>query len=172
MKHFLPAIVLSAVGIVVLNWTLSTISTIKDSAGWSPVDGAVYYSQVRKRMSSRPHTSTGDRYEVSYDAEIRYRYRVGRRQYESNDFVYNTMHSFTREDEARMEVAAYPVGRTVRVFYNPDNPQQACLRPGKVPFGLYLAALLGSIFIIGGAVLFIAGVRSVSRATVAEVDRA
>ena len=65
---------------------------------------------------------------ASYDARLRYAYRVAGRDFVGNRYRYG---SFTASAErARTLSARYPVGAPVSVRYNPADPADAILTPG------------------------------------------
>lgn len=88
---------------------------------------------------------------------VRYRYRVGESDYETDltDLVGGRVQYF--REEALADVRRFQPNTIVPVYYNPQNPKEAVLEVG-VPLrnlaftgGLlasWIAAMLGSIFII------------------------
>lgn len=152
------------IGCIVLGWFFNTIGAIKASAHWPVSQGTVYRSRVDKRVSRDSRGST----RVSYEADIRYRYRVGKVTYKGNDFALDTLNTFPQAHEARNCVAAYPVGKKVNVRYDPRNPQIGCLMPDRVPFGMYIGSTLGFLFILGGAAAVAHEIRMLKRAKAAK----
>ena len=82
-------------------------------------------------------------------AVIRYKYRVGERSYEGNSILpYSNEYS---QAEQRLKVDQYPVGANVKVFYDPNHPQNSCLEVGVVtttPFALFGVAVLCAAVVI------------------------
>jgi Protein of unknown function (DUF3592) len=82
------------------------------------------------------HHDTGDEYNTDYvgkgythTPEITYSYIVNGRTFTSRRYqAGNTARPSV--DEIKSTVARYPVGRVVRVSYNPSNPAQSVLAPG------------------------------------------
>lgn len=166
MSRVLLGVLAMLIGGACLVWSFATISTVKASADWPSTEGVVSHSQVERRTSR----IRGGGYNVYYDADIRYRYRVDAGAYESGTFVFGVPHSFADSSAAQAEVEAYPVDGSVTVYYNPADPEQSALVPEVAPPGLDLLIALSGLFVIGGAILFASGLRA-ARATVARAAR-
>jgi hypothetical protein len=65
-------------------------------------------------------------------------YAVGRVRFMSSRIAFHSLSSSNRSDAARF-AATYPVGRTVQVFYDPQDPEQAVLEPGSNPWAPIVA---------------------------------
>ena len=123
--------VISSRGVILLLLALATILPVvglpkylraKKSSQWPSTPGTITYSHIRVVRIRRSRGYLGD---------IQYRYRVG-----ATDYVGSRM-SFARNHVAAAEawqnaLAAYPVGKTVPVYYDPQNPASAVLEPGLV----------------------------------------
>jgi hypothetical protein len=89
-----------------------------------------------------------------FRAAVQYRYRVGQQEYQSDRIFWGGNEG--RQKPMASVVAAYPAGRKVRVFYNPQNPAEAVIDPvrnsGSRPLVLYAMALmaLGLFALTGG----------------------
>jgi len=64
----------------------------------------------------------------------------------------------SRQQTSRIIIAEYSVGSEVSVFYNPDNPQESCIRTGPY-WNNYLILALGFTFLCGGLIIFIGFLR-------------
>ncbi len=64
----------------------------------------------------------------------------------------------SKREKAKTVIADYPVGATVVVYYNPQDPGESYLRPGPswAPFG-WLGT--GGTLVLGGLVLTLVGIR-------------
>jgi len=147
------------IGGACLYWGLDTTATIRASASWPTVTGAVLASRV-ERDSTRIR---GGGYNRHYVADVRYGYDVAGRRHESGTFVFGVPHAFPDSSAARAEVEAYPPGRQVTVFYDPRDPATSCLTPGMVPAGLGLLLGASGAFALGGLALLALGIRDVRR---------
>jgi hypothetical protein len=133
-----------------------TRSRIQAAKNWDKVEGVIVASSVEQPPS---HVS-----DDLNDASpiIRYRYRVGGKDLES-DRVRIGGQPLTTRVLAGRQVARYPVGAHVDVFVDPNDPKSALLEPGQqaniaatlaftVVFG-FIAAIL-TAHAIAGHVLY------------------
>ncbi len=94
---------------------------------------------------------------ATYYAAVRYGYRVGKKDYESDRIFWGPREG---GEKAMAElVAAYPVGRDVWVHHEPKNPANAVLEPARnttlTPAVFYYAIALMVLGLIGlGAGLY------------------
>lgn len=87
------------------------------SLGFTPTQGQVVVSRTRIG------TSRGTRVT---DSQVKYRYTVASKEYESE--VVRFKAGFTQEEDVRK----FPLGSQVQVYFDPKNPNKACLEPGEV----------------------------------------
>ncbi len=66
---------------------------------------------------------------ASYIAAVRYSYRVGGTDYQSNRVFWGTQEG--REQDMAAIVASYPAGKDVWVQHDPADPANAVLQPDK-----------------------------------------
>jgi len=99
---------------------LSTVERHCVAAGFPKAEGRIIESEVD---SERPAGGVENR------ASIVYRYHVDGKEYEANHFRFDEVWSGRPEDMEEV-VAAYPVGRTLDVFYDPADPSRAALTAG------------------------------------------
>ena len=93
------------------------------SASWPTVPGTVTRSEVTSHRSThKGRTST------SYHAHIEFDYLVDGTSHHGSRRTYKVMAS--SKSAANEAVAAYPVGRSVTVSYDPQDPERAVLEPG------------------------------------------
>ncbi len=100
---------------------------------------------------------------VSYDEGeyfpvIYYYYKIQERFYTGSRVQFGS--EYTSSSEAESLVAAYPKGRGVTVYYNPENPQDSVLRKTYNPphlgdIGLFAvsAAMVIGVVIVAGIVI-------------------
>ena len=103
------------------------------SRGFAPTPGLVLSSEVTVHSGSE---------DTTYGASVRYRYRVGARDYESDRVRFGQM-SESGGDWARRTVAAFPAGSACTVYYDAADPTAAVLQTGisgqELFFALFLA---------------------------------
>lgn len=94
---------------------------IRKSSQWPTVQGVITVSEILFHRG---------RFE-GYTGNIRYRYRVGDREYLGTRRTFAAVHLGTL-DGWRQVLAPYPVRKTVTVYYDPSHPDVAVLVPGLV----------------------------------------
>jgi hypothetical protein len=105
---------------------------------------------LREEYSSPDSAKCGTD-EKSHQVSILYEYSVNGVLLRSDVWrVVPAVTSFTRKRENKA-LARYPIGSAVTVYVNPDNPKDAMLEPGKVPWVLFVA---GALFFLAGALCF------------------
>lgn len=116
-------------------------------------DGFILYNQFRQiRATGFPQTTgTVTRSEVTrhrgskggttYGVKIEYTYRINGTTFEGGRFRYG---NFSSSDSgwAHTAVRDNPVGASIPVFYNPQNPGDAVLKPGANGGDLFLILFL------------------------------
>ena len=129
------------------------------SEKWPTTNGSIDLSQLvsgtrRQRLGPVKHY---------YYPQIRYRYRVGEREYLSERINADSVFILGARDitdfkadpsDAQGILRRYPGGATVRVFYDPHNPGDALLEPGPTSNAQW-KALFGSLLFASGSVLLL-----------------
>jgi hypothetical protein len=100
---------------------------------------------------------------VDHEAEVRYRYTVGGRAYESTTLAIGVVDEFRDVAEAQRRASGYPVGSAVRVHYDPRAPERSALEPGVRSPGAGTWTALWTTLVLVGIVVALAGWRSVRR---------
>ncbi len=142
-----------AVG-VFLAWIFGYASFTAGAASesWPSVEGKITASKISE---SGPHDNRTLRAHVSYQ------YEVNENIHRSDRVDFNSagMSSSQRGDIQEI-TRKYPVGRSVTVYYDPDDPNISVLEPG-VKLGA--AFMLGMICIGVGGVVLLSGVLAALR---------
>jgi hypothetical protein len=96
---------------------------------------------------------------------IEYEYRVANRRFVSNQIWVQTntgpRHSYPVEGQSPQTLSVsgkvrprdYPVGREVTVYYDPDNPRMALLRPGVSGSAWFMLLVGGAMSVVGVGVV-------------------
>ncbi len=95
------------------------------SKAWPVAKGAVIQSEVVKSTRTTG-TGTNRRKVVEHVPIVAYAYNVDRQSYRSSRITFGASNKLN----ARKTVARYPKGKQIKVFYNPQKPDQAVLEPG------------------------------------------
>lgn len=110
------------------------------SPAWPTTEGVV--SKV-EMTSSTSRDSRSQRSTTTYNADLTFRYSVGRAALTTDQLQWGQTLGSGDPAEAVVQALNYPEGRKVTVFYNPRKPEEAVVRPG----------LTGSAFLLPGAAL-------------------
>ncbi len=125
-----PIAIISLVGIlflVVLVWVAKRVqqksqqanAVLQSSQSWPSTTGTVIKSRVEVRGGSNT---------THVDPKIVYEYQVSGQQYQADQIRVDARHRvFQVSPDAYAVVDRYPVGTSVTVYYNPDNPAEAGL---------------------------------------------
>ena len=99
---------------------------INPSNTWPSTTGRILSSSIRREID----LSSGCRSSIFYIPEVTYSYNVGGAKY-TNYIISYMMPVFENDkiEPAASIVKSYPVGKIVKVYYNPSNPKDAVLSP-------------------------------------------
>jgi hypothetical protein len=147
------AIVMLAVPIVTAPSACNAYEKDQESRSWPSTSGRIISSRM---MSGPPDAEWSD---------VEYEYRVDGRRYTSDRVSFGgPLHLSVNVgpeevccESAEDIVRRHPAGRTVRVHYDPKDPREAVLQPGRGPS--ILLEQLGAVLIgvvVGGGFLAVA----------------
>lgn len=130
------------------------ISDGVNSSRWPSVQGEVISSNIEERKTTRTsgagtQRSTTRRSITRYYPGIEYSYTVNGISYQGNNLNFYGKSGLSWSQE---KVAEYPVGRTVKVFYHPNNHNNSVLEPGTT---IAFAAGTGSIVFFFALIFFL-----------------
>lgn len=129
---------------VLFIWTSSyRIYKQSQASQWIETPGIVLNSEVIRTQSSGGKNKTS---KTHYRAVVEYEYSVGSRSYQSNWYYAGSKGlSVSSIGEAQNVVNSHPSGKKLVVYYNPENPAQACLVKGfENKLWLFLVLGLGA----------------------------
>jgi len=152
-RRVVPAtvgLVFFAIGIAVTTWGWNVLGNAKASTSWPSVEGKVVSSEVERERTSR-RSGGRRRTSTTYEAAIHYRYTVNGTEY-SSDRVSFGEYSSSNRAHAQGIVSRYPAGKTVQVYYDPNDPEVAVLESGT-SWSCYIPIGIGIAFVIVGALL-------------------
>jgi hypothetical protein len=133
----------------------SEIKEAKKAAQWPYVEGIITRSKTIETVKKDYNVDLGGSIQrnknivnADYCADIEYKYVAG------NAALLSKLDMGLRCSKKRSDieklVKRYPLGKIVRVYYNPKNPGDSTLEI-KVPPSLYGGLALGVVFIVIGA---------------------
>lgn len=109
----------------------------KQSLSWPSVEGEIVHSEVVQKSSGGGVYSTS----TTFRADVQYRYQVRARSYRGDKVCVGIDIGTGSQDRAEERCARYQVNSPVTVYYNPGDPQEACLeRILDAPYFLYILA--------------------------------
>jgi hypothetical protein len=115
---------------------------------YAATTGVVTHSAVERQSDSEGSNT--------YSPNIKYKYAVAGKEYSGNRYRFGQDSS--NDHSAQRIVTEHPVGKQVSVYYDPDRPSEALLRPGLEGSDLFMAmfllpfnlVMLGLWSVIGG----------------------
>ena len=141
--------IFAGVGIFMLVKYFQDKKKSEESQAWSATSGQITESYVRESQSrdSEGYTST------SYYSEVRYLYQVMGVEYNGDKVAFGGSVGGSRK-KASERIAQYPVGKTVTVYYDPNNHEDAVLERRIGSKGMLI---IGIIFTLIGVCTACAG---------------
>ncbi len=126
-------IAFSVAAVALIIFGLFTMREVSRSRGWAETSGRVIASNINQ------FTNKGT---TTYRPLIMYSYAVSGIRFMSSRIAFHSLGSRDRAEATRI-TARYPIGTSVDVFYDPQNPEQAVLERGGNP---WLPIIVGGIF--------------------------
>lgn len=123
-------------GLTYWGWTI--LENAKASASWPTAQGEVIKSEVTRNTDGEGHTS--------YSPEVTYTYFADNQSRKSYTIKFGE-NSYGNKRTADEIAAKYPIGKSVTVFYDPQNPEKSVLEPG-VSSGSYIVLGIGVLFVV------------------------
>ncbi|WP_230411843.1 DUF3592 domain-containing protein [Denitromonas iodatirespirans] len=120
------------------------------SRKWPSVSGEV----VRSELSKKTTRGTGTTVSKVYEALVEYSYMIGGKSFTSRRIEFLYLRSNSESFHQKL-LSHYPLGAQVQVFYNPDKPSEAVLKPGISSGGWFLVAFLAIVLSVLGITIFV-----------------
>ncbi len=136
-------LIFAAAGLFLLRQGFTEHRACRESRNWPCVEGRITESTVQV---TRRHHST------SYSPQVAYTYSVMGQAYFSTAVTIGATRTFSSYAKVQARLAKYPLGQTVSVYYDPQQPAQATLEPGATG-GAWGTVLMG--IITGGMGVFV-----------------
>ena len=144
LPHLLGAFLIG-LGAVAIAYAVRGLRLGRASSNWPSTRGIVIDSYVEE--------SEGDS-GTSYYPQVKYRFEVDGNEYEVDEWTYHALDG--SEETAKGIIERYPKGHEVMVYYDPENPRHAVLKPG-VNTGKYFIFFVATILLVVGGLLLITG---------------
>src|SRR5688572_1398553 len=150
----LGMLLFGALGLFLLAAGIRNVVRARASVGWPTTPGVVEAARVTVSRS-RTSSSSGERARTTtdYAPEIRVRYAVAGRAYETTTRRFGQLVGTGDPSDADLVLRRFPIGARVSVSYRPGNPGVATVLPGFHADALWLpgaglAFLAGALFFI------------------------
>lgn len=150
IRRLLMTIICLAGGVYFLIQGAGLASEALASDQWPTANGRIVTCDIVPRTGGLAAASS----EVKYEARIFYTYDVGGIEYEGNRLAVGQISKARTQPDA--VARKYPVGRYVKVAYDPENPLAATLEPG-LNLSAALPALAGIALTLAAFVFYILG---------------
>ena len=138
-------VIFALIGAVIFYfWGFPPLKYGYESKSWPKTNGTITYAEVDSWMKDG---------KSQYDARINYSYEVEGEKYNSTKINTSGSYSGSNITKAKELVDEFPPGKTVDVFYDPEVPNSAALKPGISGSDIAMAAFPLVFLIIGLAVL-------------------
>ena len=135
-----------AVGIFLIVRSRRDKEKAQQSLNWPGVTGKVLEARIIESTS----TDSDGGYTTMYRPYVQYEYEVGGTVYTGDKIGVGLVVSTSGSKKSQETVARYPMGSSVRVFVNPNDPADAVLEQ-KAPSKALM--VVGIIFLVAGACL-------------------
>lgn len=114
------------------------------SLSWPTVEGSILSSEVYEQCCGE--------YSEGWFPKVSYRYSVAGKEYISDKVEFVSMGDGNTSYFALQVIRRYPVGKQVKVYYNPLDPDVAVLEPG-IPDNHYFFHLILTVTTLAALVL-------------------
>lgn len=148
-RHVMLGLGVAVVGTAFLNYGIGQMSQAKKSVDWPSAPGTVTKSEKEKRTTTEG-TGSDKKTITYYAAVINYEYKVDGKTHNSNRIAFGGQN---RNRSAEL-LNKYPKGKSVDVFYDPDNPREAVLEKGFNQWCYFFPGFGAFIVILGLLVAF------------------
>tara|TARA_B100000282_G_scaffold1908_1_gene1314 strand:+ start:130 stop:600 length:471 start_codon:yes stop_codon:yes gene_type:complete len=117
------------------------------SENWDKGTATITSSEIEKTESKSKDAQGFTQTSTSYSVRVKYSYTVEGSNYEGNTVGFGTM-SHNERSDAQEELKSYPKGKTIDVYYDPENPSDSVLNKG-VFWPMYIVIVVMVIILIG-----------------------
>lgn len=115
------------------------------SVAWPTTDGRITGSKVER-------VKQGGKGKATYTADITYEYALDGRSFEGDRVWIGDGYSSSDASAFRAAVDRYPVGKAVKVHYDPAEPSESVLDPGPAWSGSMLYFIGLGVMTLGGII--------------------
>jgi hypothetical protein len=132
---------------------LQTLHKLQSSANWPTAAGTVTNSEVIESENTETDDKGRQTTNTEYRVDIRFSYKVDGREFHSSNWKWGWTAIYRDPGKPQAIVAAHPAGKTVQVFYDPNDPATAVLEPANRQ-GTFVQLFVSMVFGLGGLFTF------------------
>ena len=165
MKNFILGVFFLGAGVGVALLGRHMLQQAGASENWPHTSGVIVISTVSQ---SREYDSRKKRTKTVYRANIGYAYLVDGKRFQGDKISFSG--TGTSRKSASQLTAKYPKKKEVDVYYDPVEPENAVLEPGKT-WLTYIPLLSGLLFAAVGASLVLKPLLKILLVTVLAVTK-
>ena len=151
---------LLALGIFLVIFNLRSKKKAEGSQNWPSTAGSVTLSEVKQTTSTDDdgHESHG------YYPLVNYTYQVAGQNYTGKNITFGSKLGYNQPAKASADLARYPLGAAVSVYYDPQKPSDAVLerRAGGFKLGLVIGIICLVLGVCIGCGLLIPLIRTLT----------
>jgi hypothetical protein len=144
------AVVVGAIGLILIISSALQSRHAQATTHWPSVPGKVLRAEIRPVEAFREKKQKV----LLYAADVAYRYTVDGKEHIAGT-IRPDLQSQPTTAEAERLIELYPVGKNVAVYYNPANPADAVLEPGRNPQTISLLVCGIALTIVSGIMVAI-----------------
>jgi hypothetical protein len=141
-----------ALAVLGLRLYLQTRRKFQASASWPTAPGTITASELVESQSRETDDRGREIVNTEYRVDIRFGYKVAGREFHSGNWKWGWTAIYRNPEKPAAIVAAYPVGKSVPVYYDPADPATAVLDPANRQ-GSLVQLVFSLVFGAGGMVL-------------------
>ena len=121
---------------------------------WPQTSGVILSAQVKATRVRERRRSRSYRTVTRYEPNVIYRYQANGTVHQSNQLYLGQKVLYSHTADVEKILTRYPVGDTITVYYNPENPAIATLSPktGWATTALWLTGTF--LFFMAGMVVY------------------
>ena len=136
-----------AIGAGIVLWALWNLVQAIGSRNWKTTEGIVLVSELQR--SRDPDGG------LMYRPEISYQYTADGHEFVASRTRFGQRLALSWSGPAIRAVRRYPAGKTVLVYFDPQDPAEAVLEPGISAY-VFAGLLLGALFLFFGIAAIVA----------------
>ncbi len=119
----LIALIITASIVFIFLYVKKENTLSNDSSNWLGTSAVIASSNIRRDWDKNKGTP-----KTQYWFEVQYNYEVDQKPYLGERYAFHGNPSFKTKTEAQKLLEEFPIGKTITIFYQPDNPQESVIK--------------------------------------------